>query len=91
MRIGKRFEVLGKQVATWILSKWLGGAKQDLSYPLKEPIHTILFVRPNFRMGNLLLVTPALSAARKQIPNAKIGLLTTSAYSHMLGFPEKVV
>lgn len=49
----------------------------------------MLFVRPNFRMGNLLLVTPALTLARRALPGARIDLLTTSAYDPLLeGHPD---
>ena len=49
-----------------------------------ENIHRVLFVRPNFRMGNMLLITPGFNAVRQRYPDAEIGYLTTSAYGHML-------
>lgn len=54
-----------------------------------EAIDRLLIVRPNFRMGNLLLTTPALSAARRALPGAEIDLLATPAYHELLdGHPD---
>ena len=84
MRIGKRLEVIGKQWATLILGKILDNRNQVLDPPSLGDIKSVLFVRPNFRMGNMLLLTPAISAARHSIPEAHIGLLTTTTYADML-------
>lgn len=76
------------------------GAGRALLRPLTVPetpaerlslpaVRRILFVRPNFRMGNLLLTTPALTATRRALPEAEIHLLTTPAYVDLLrGHPD---
>lgn len=54
-----------------------------------DEVRRVLFVRPNFRLGNLLLTTPALSTARRGLPWAEIDLLTTSSYWDLLrGHPD---
>jgi ADP-heptose:LPS heptosyltransferase len=47
-------------------------------------VRRVLFVRPNARLGNLLLATPALSIARAVLPGAAIHLLTASRYRELL-------
>ena len=37
-----------------------------------EPVEKILLVRATFRMGHSILATPAISAFRKNFPNARI-------------------
>lgn len=44
----------------------------------------MLFVRPNFRLGNLLLTTPGISAANRALPRARVHLLTTPRYRALL-------
>lgn len=54
-----------------------------------DAVERILFVRPNFRMGNLLLTTPALTVARRVLPEARIHLLATPRYVELLrGHPD---
>ncbi len=47
-------------------------------------IRKVLFVRANFRMGNLLLVTPALAAARRALPGARLDMLGPASYEALL-------
>jgi len=84
MSLGKRLEVFGKRLATQILTRVLVGASEEVLPPSVDAIRSVLFVRPNFRMGNMLMVTPAIQAVRKALPHVHVGLLTTSAYAHML-------
>lgn len=52
-------------------------------------VDRVLFVRPNFRMGNLLLTTPALTATRRALPESEIHLLATPRYADLLrGHPD---
>lgn len=54
-----------------------------------DQVRRVLFVRPNFRLGNLVLTTPALSIARRSLPEAELHLLTTSPYRELLrGHPD---
>ncbi len=89
MRFGKRLEVAGKRITTSVFSRVLGGRSVSVDAPRLSDVRKILFVRPNFRMGNMLLATPGLHAARVALPQAKIGFLTTSAYVQLLkGHPD---
>jgi ADP-heptose:LPS heptosyltransferase len=44
-------------------------------YVNADAIQTILLIRPNYRIGNLLFLTPLLNALEKQLPNAKIDIV----------------
>jgi heptosyltransferase-3 len=46
-----------------------------------EPIRSVLVVRTDDRVGNLLLTTPLLAAMRAELPNARIGLLCAARRS----------
>ena len=45
-----------------------------------EKIVTVLILRPNHRLGNLLLTTPLIEEVSKTFPNAKIDLLVKGDY-----------
>lgn len=52
-------------------------------------VRRVLLVRVNDRLGNLLLVTPALAAVRRAVPDARIDLLCGSRYADLLaGSPD---
>ena len=84
MRIGKRLEIFSKRFTCWLLPWCFSHLGRRLEPDSVKAIHRVLFVRPNFRMGNMLLITPGFNAVRENLPEAKIGFLTTSAYGHML-------
>lgn len=84
MRFGKRIEVCGKRMATWLLARLLSGSTSEVGIPPLSEIRSVLLVRPNFRMGNMLMVTPAIRGVRQELLDASIGLVTTSSYSSML-------
>jgi hypothetical protein len=44
----------------------------------------VLVVRVNVRMGNLLLVTPALGALRQAFPHARLDVLCYETYADLL-------
>src|SRR5919109_1269307 len=44
----------------------------------KEEVKRILLVRANFRMGDLILATPAISVFRKRFPHARIDFVGSS-------------
>jgi heptosyltransferase-3 len=80
----KRLERLGKL----LIASGLAGLQRSKVRPVEEldlsRVQRVLFVRVNFRMGNLLLTTPGFAAARTSLPHSEIDLLTTSAYSQLL-------
>ncbi|QOP40832.1 glycosyltransferase family 9 protein [Sulfurimonas marina] len=41
----------------------------------KDEIKNILIIRPNYRIGNLLFLTPLINELNKQIPDAKIDII----------------
>lgn len=47
-------------------------------------VRRTLVIRPNRRLGNLLLVTPTLTALRRALPDAGIDLLVTPAWNDLL-------
>ncbi|UZH09903.1 glycosyltransferase family 9 protein [Halomonas sp. BDJS001] len=61
----------------------LGGLRYILKAPEPETIDSlvgiekILIIRPNFRLGNALISTPAIDAFRERFPSARIDYLAT--------------
>lgn len=73
--LGKRFERRLKRLVFGILA---GRARRDL-VPLAavdfRSCRRVLLVRVNYRLGNLLLVTPAIDSVRRAMPDAEIDFL----------------
>jgi len=75
MDLGKRFERQLKRLVFGILA---GRARRDLVPPDAvdfASVRRVLLVRVNYRLGNLLLVTPAIDAVRRAMPEAEIDFL----------------
>ncbi len=54
-----------------------------------DAVRKVLLVRLNDRLGNLLLVTPALAAVRRALPGARVDLLCLDRYAALLaGHPD---
>ena len=53
-------------------------------------VRRVLVVRANFRMGNLLLVTPALAALRRALPRARIDVIAPRACADLLAHSPDV-
>ena len=79
---------LGKRTERWLKRGLFGlllgrgreiGGRVDLAQ-----VKRVLVVRANFRMGNLLLVTPALAALRRALPQARIDVVAGRAYVDLL-------
>jgi len=49
--------------------------KSDTPFIDKEHVKTILIIRPNYRIGNLIFLTPLLNTLHKEIPHAKIDII----------------
>ena len=67
-----------------------------------ESIHKILVVRINYRIGNILFMTPLLNALEKEFPNAKIDMIVGASFTkpliqempqinHVYDFPRKLL
>lgn len=54
---------------------FLSPKTQKETYVNKEEIKNILIIRPNYRIGNLLFLTPLINELNKQIPDAKIDII----------------
>ncbi|MEN4045538.1 glycosyltransferase family 9 protein [Sulfurimonas sp. NWX367] len=48
---------------------------QPAQYIDKERIKSIVIIRPNYRIGNLLFLTPLINELSKEMPNAKIDII----------------
>jgi heptosyltransferase-3 len=56
--------------------------------PADEPIRKVLFVRPNFRIGNIVLATAWLPALHARFPSARIDYLVGDSMASLLeGLP----
>ena len=78
-RVNKRISALAMR-----LMKLGSGRSPDLQVDLRrEPIHKILLVRGNFRMGDSVLAAPAIHLFRKNFPDATIDFVG-SPMSRML-------
>jgi heptosyltransferase III len=77
--VGKRVERrLKRAIFGWLASVTAKPAADPSAIDL-DAVRRVLVVRPNFRMGNLLLVTPALTALRRALPGARIDVLCNRA------------
>jgi len=79
---------LGKRTERWLKRRLFGlllgrGREIGGSVDLAQ-VKRVLVVRANFRMGNLLLVTPALAALRRALPQARIDVIGGRAYLDLL-------
>ena len=79
---------LGKRTERWLKRALFGlllgrGREVGGSVDLAQ-VRRVLVVRANFRMGNLLLVTPALAALRRALPEARIDVVAGRAYVDLL-------
>ena len=78
----------GKRIERWLKRRIFGlvagrapahAAAVDLG-----SVHRVLLVRANVRLGNLLLITPAIAALRQALPHARIDVLCDAAYGCLL-------
>jgi heptosyltransferase-3 len=84
LELGIRLERRLKQSVFGLL---LGGRSGHAIDPASLDLsrcHRVLLVRVNFRMGNLLLITPAIGALRQALPQARIDVLCYDAYAALL-------
>jgi ADP-heptose:LPS heptosyltransferase len=80
----------GKQVERYvkrgIFGLLAGGATReaDVTKVDLRGVRRILLVRANVRLGNLLIITPAIAAIRQALPRARIDVLCDAAYGCIL-------
>ena len=79
---------LGKRAERWLKRGLFGlllrRGREDAATVDLGRVRRVLVVRANFRMGNLLLVTPALAALRRALPQARIDVIASRAYVDLL-------
>jgi heptosyltransferase III len=67
-----------RQVVYWLMNRSFRLAESARVQPgglSAEQIHRILIVRPNHRLGNLILLTPLIAELEAQFPGAEIDIL----------------
>lgn len=79
---------VGKRAERWLKRRLFGlllgrGAAASSAVDLAS-VRRVLVVRANFRMGNLLLVTPALAALRRALPAASIDVVGPAPFLPLL-------
>lgn len=81
--LSKRIE---RRLKRLVFGTLLSGNGRTADVPTLDlsSIRRVLFVRANFRMGNLLLVTPALAAVRRALPGAHVDVLGTALHEVLL-------
>jgi heptosyltransferase III len=81
---GKRVERRLKRVIFGLLAG--SSARQPVAPSAIDlsGVRRVLVVRPNFRMGNVLLMTPALAALRRALPEARVDVVGTGTYLELL-------
>ncbi len=89
MDVGKRLERRVKRAVFGLVAGGGSPATARAHVDLGN-VRRVLLVRSNFRMGNLLLVTPALAAIRSALPWARIDLVCARAYASLLAHDPDV-
>src|SRR5262245_32646672 len=84
---GKRAERLLKRA---VFGLFLGHRRDEGGTVDLAHVRRVLVVRANFRMGNMLLVTPALAALRRALPQARIDVIAARAYVDLLAHSPDV-
>ncbi len=82
--VGKRLERAGKAALRAALGALLPAPPR--AAPAADPasVRRVLAVRHDARLGNLLLLTPALAVLRRSFPNARIEVLLSDRYGDAL-------
>lgn len=66
------------------LTGGVGKSKVDIAGGVNRPIKRILIVRPNHRLGNLLLITPLIQEIEATFPDCKIDLFVKGGLAPIL-------
>jgi heptosyltransferase III len=72
---GRRAGRIGRALLAGLLDA-LFPLKPSLALPAPSEVHSVLLVRPNFRIGNTLLLAPLIPALRQRYPTASLDVLT---------------
>lgn len=75
---------VGRRVLDRVLDRLLP-VPRNVSLDALTAVRSVLLVRPNFRMGNVLLATPLVLAARERFPGAHLEMLVGDTTRSLLG------
>jgi heptosyltransferase-3 len=85
-RFGHSVGRAGRRVSDRLLD-WLMPVPPNVPLEAVTDVRSVLLVRPNFRIGNTLFVTPLVPALRARFPGARLEMLTgdttTSLLAHL--------
>jgi heptosyltransferase-3 len=60
------------------------GGRRALPDPAElDRVRRVLLVRPNFRLGNLVLVTPAIAVLRRRLPGVELDVMCGAPYAEL--------
>ncbi len=80
MRLAKRIERSGKRALYGILGRMLAGDTEGGADFDRDQVSSILVVRQDSRLGNLVLMTPLLAGLREAFPIAEIDVLVADDF-----------
>ncbi len=80
----KRSERFAKKCIRHILGHFISAAPLDSSAIRSGEIQRILAVRQDARLGNLVLMSPFLSAVKAALPNAELDVLISEGFGEVL-------
>ncbi|MDI6807539.1 MAG: glycosyltransferase family 9 protein [Candidatus Eisenbacteria bacterium] len=89
MKILKRLEKANKALFSLILSLSLR-PRGEKEIPGRDEIRRILLVRHDDRLGNLVMLTPLLSALRSHLPHARVTMLVGKRYSDLFKHDRRI-
>ena len=71
---------LRQQLTMWLnrILVMLFGSQAKATHINPKAIHRILLIRINYRIGNVLFITPLLNALKQQLPHARVDVLIGS-------------
>jgi len=87
-RFGKG--VLGVILAPILKTSPTNVVREGFSFPLERRFGRILIVKQDDRLGNLILMTPMLTALRQRLPRAEIHLLISDLYASVFRADSRV-
>src|SRR4249920_930524 len=81
--MANRWEQLGKALLEAPLHLLPNGSRPELPPP-PAAIRRVLLVRPDERIGNLVLLTPLIDAVRREWPRARLDLVVGGAMAPLM-------
>ena len=76
--LAQGIEKKARRGVTFLITRYLQKSKSVDVKNLQDPLK-ILLVRPNYRIGNALIMSPVIETFRQRFPDARIDLLTTDS------------